>query len=153
MCLVCPSTVQEGYWEAGRGSVADHCGSWSPKQVTWRKGWGLRLDLFHVTKSRLRSRERSHCSPPLPEGELQKLARNSSEGITRDNSQQPGMFKPDIRKKFSRKPVYTRFTRWVEESPDLDVFKTLLGKAMAFLWFIIYVDVYALSSASVVRNL
>lgn len=89
--------------------------------------------MFHVTKSRLRSRERSHCSPPLPEGELQKLARNSSEGITRDNSQQPGMFKPDIRKKFSRKPVYTRFTRWVEESPDLDVFKTLLGKAMAFL--------------------
>lgn len=94
------------------------------------------LDLFHVTKVGYEA-EKGVIAVCHGLTGTYKSCGNSSEGVTRDSSHQLqlGMFKLDIREIiFSRRQMYwSRFTRWVEESPDLDVFKTLPGKAMAFL--------------------
>lgn len=118
-------------------------------------------DLFCVTKSKLWGRERSNCSPQLPELELQELWRETLQSLVTnfiDNNHQLwlGTFRQDMRKNFSINRLGYRFIRWIEESPTLDVFKTLPGKAMAFCDSIIHSHftgcVYIQNNASV-KNL
>lgn len=156
-CLVCPSTVQEGGSEAGEDLVADHHRSWSPKQLTWtwfeicfvwqRVSYEAEKDL--IAAHNYLNWSCKNCG----EKPFRLLATNFI-----DNNHQLwlGTFRQDMRKNFSINRLGYRFIRWIEESPTLDVFKTLPGKAMAFCDSIIHSHftgcVYIQNNASV-KNL
>lgn len=81
MCPGCSSTVQEGCWGVGVGSVAGHPGSWNLKELQGRvEGAGFVL-------CSLWGREGSNCSPPLPEGELKNWGEKFFRGY--NQGQQP----------------------------------------------------------------